>query len=74
MKGFIEVTRIQNNEPHTTLVSVASITHIEVDNGSTAIFLFGCPPKRKNKPWDAFGMAVKESYAEVLAKIKEATE
>lgn len=74
MKGFIEVTRIQNNEPRTTLVSVASIKFVEVDKGETVIMLFGFPPKRKNKPWDAFGMAVKESYAEVLAKIEKATE
>lgn len=74
MKGFIEVTRNQNNETRKVLVSVASIKFMEMDNGETCIILFGSTQKRKGKPWDASGVSVKESYSEVLAKIKEATE
>lgn len=75
MKGFIEVTRI-DVEPttRTALVSVAAIKFVEVDKGQTIISLYGFLDKHKDKPWHALGMAVSETYEEVLAKIKEATE
>ena len=38
MKGFIEVTRTQNNETRKVLVSVASIKFMEMDTGRRALY------------------------------------
>lgn len=72
MKGFIEVTESYRNK--TVSVSVANIKYVQKDDEETFIVFFGVSRKNIKKPWCSLGMAVKESYDEVLAKIKEATD
>ncbi len=74
MKGFIEVTLFRNCEPTNVLVSLGQIKYVEKDiESGKAVIACACV-SGKGKGWTSLSLAVKETYEEVVAKIKEATE
>lgn len=67
MKGFIEITRVDNGKK--TLIAVAEIKYVEECSSETfiAVWHYG----HRNHTYN-LGHSVKESYAEVVEKIKQA--
>ena len=68
MKGFIEVTNVDGVK---RLVSVSKIQHVGEYSGDTVI-MFGSKVFKRKLKYDY--LWVRETYEEVVAKIKEATE
>lgn len=70
MKGFIEVTQIDKDKnTYKTLVAVKAIMYVEEHKNSLAI-IFDTSMTRKLNEY----IFILETFAEVLKKIREATE
>ncbi len=70
MKGFIEVTNTNRNNK--ILIAVAQIKSIEQFDNYTAISMACVDGKRFQQSWSNLCWGVKESYSEVVEKIKAA--
>lgn len=76
MKGFIEVTRIYRDNPaqQKCLIAISAIKSIEVEADGLLFVVFENVDRKGKQPWVSLGYSIKETYNEVVAKIKEAVE